>query len=177
MKGLLPEDRLLRFYDGIGTDHRGRRLEDIWEWDHGRLESVHDYIQWVFPTGQRSSVNPSAPLVTDDVRGAFANSGELRGRLRRSLDVMLGFYGLRMDLQDDGPCVVRGANFDQRRRNWLTYGNHNHLRITRILTSLRLLGLQGESRAFLRCLIDIYESGGSRGISRDAYEFWRAAGE
>lgn len=171
------QDRLLGFYEGSGTDDRGRRLDHIWGWDHGRLESVHDYIQWVFPTEQRSSVNPTAPLVTHDVRKAFADSADLRGRLRRSLAVMLDFYGLALEDTPEGPSVLRAPHYDQRRRFWQTAGNHNYLRITRILTSLRLLGLQEESRALLRCLVDIYESGGSRGIGRDAYEFWLGAAE
>lgn len=170
------QSQILSFYNGDAGDHRGRRLEYIWTWDHTRLEDVHDYIQWLFPTARPSGVNPHAPLVTDEVRAAFATSSDLRGRLRRSFEVMLDFYGLRLEVSEDGTTVVRGENFDDRRRNWLTYGNHNHLRITRILTSLRLLGLPDEARAFLRCITDIYAAGGSRFISRDSYEFWLATG-
>ena len=42
-------DPLLRFYRLEGTDARGRSLEEIWTWEAGRLEAVHDYIQWLFP--------------------------------------------------------------------------------------------------------------------------------
>jgi Opioid growth factor receptor (OGFr) conserved region len=60
----------------------------------------------------------------------------------------------------------------------MTYSNHNHLRITRILKSLRLLGLEAEATAFFVCLADIYhvESGkDAPGISDETLTFWKAA--
>jgi hypothetical protein len=45
------------------------------------------------------------------------------------------------------------------RSGWITLGNHNHLRITRILKSLLTLGLQEEAVAFYDCLEDIYRAG------------------
>merc|ERR1739848_580988 len=41
---------LLNFLKGSGVDCKGRRLDDILEWDFSRLERCHDYIQWLFPT-------------------------------------------------------------------------------------------------------------------------------
>src|ERR1700724_1685605 len=46
--------------------------------------------------------------------------------------------------------------FADRSDNWLTASNHKHLRITRILKSLRPLGLEAEAAAFFNCLADIY---------------------
>ena len=45
----MPADPIVTFYSG-GADDRGRTLEQILAWADDRLESVHDYIQWVFPT-------------------------------------------------------------------------------------------------------------------------------
>jgi Opioid growth factor receptor (OGFr) conserved region len=88
----MPTDRIVAFYSG-GADDRGRTLDAILTWPDDRLESVHDYIQWVFPTAIPSGVNPFAPLVTSDTTAAFASSPTLTDRLRRALDRMLAFYG------------------------------------------------------------------------------------
>jgi hypothetical protein len=45
------------------------------------------------------------------------------------------------------------ARFLERSRNWLRPGNHNHLRLTRIMQSLWILGLRAEAKALQRCLL------------------------
>src|SRR5687767_14960180 len=64
-------DAIVEFYSG-GRDSAGRTLDEILAWDDDRLEAIHDYIQWLFPTRQPSGVNPFAPLVTDATVRAFA---------------------------------------------------------------------------------------------------------
>ena len=86
-------DPIVAFYSS-GPDRSGRTLGEILAWDDERLEAVHDYIQWVFPTRQPSGVNPFAPLVTDGTVRAFAGDAALRDRLRQAFDRMLIFYGL-----------------------------------------------------------------------------------
>jgi hypothetical protein len=90
----MTEDPIVRFYSG-GVDDRGRTLDDILAASDRELEAAHDCIQWLFPTSGRSRFNPGAPLVTGDTAGAFESRPELRDRLRRALDRMLAFYGLR----------------------------------------------------------------------------------
>lgn len=45
----MAEDRIIGFYSGQQADHRGRQLHEIQSWPDGKLETVHDYIQWLFP--------------------------------------------------------------------------------------------------------------------------------
>ena len=71
-------------------------LDTILSWDDGRLEAVHDYIQWLFPLDEPSRFNPSAPLLTAHDRAAFRDP-ELAANLRRALDRMLAFYGFTLD--------------------------------------------------------------------------------
>jgi hypothetical protein len=89
---------------------------------------------------------------------------------------MLAFYGLEM--RATVPLtVVRSSKFIERSDDWITPSNHNHLRITRILKSLRLLGLESRSAAFLQCLSAIYhEELGKEipGISAAAFAFWQS---
>lgn len=173
----MPNDRAVSFYSG-GVDHRGRTLDQILAWPDEELEVVHDYIQWVFPTVAPSGVNRSAPLVTDATRESFAESPELREALRRSLDRMLSFYGLRREAggSGDSRIVIDEPRFSQRAREWLRPGNHNHLRLTRIMQSLSSLGLAAEAAALQRCLVsDVYDGPGRDRITRYTYERWIAA--
>jgi hypothetical protein len=46
---------IVRFYGGADTDNLGRKLEEMWEWTDDKLEGIHNYIQWMFPTNERSA--------------------------------------------------------------------------------------------------------------------------
>jgi opioid growth factor receptor-like protein len=173
----MTHDRVVAFYSG-DLDDSGRTLEEIWAWSDEELELVHDYIQWIFPTVQTSAVNPSAPLVTHETVRAFRTEGALRARLKRSLDRMLTFYGLRREAASNGDVHIEidAARFPERSLNWLCRGDHNHLRLTRIMQSLSALGLPDEARALQRCLLgDIYAGPGRASITDGTYEFWLTA--
>ena len=168
---------LIAFYSGAAPDHRGRFLRDIQQWSDERLEAVHDYIQWLFPLPEPSPVNPLAPLLDRPAIEAFHAQPELRRSLGVSLARMLRFYGLELD-SGPPPAVTRAENFAERARNWLWPGNHNHLRITRILKCVRLSGLESEARAFFECLTGIYEEERRKPrpeITAETFRFWSAA--
>ena len=175
--GAMADDPIVSFYSG-GVDDRDRTVEQILSWPDERLENVHDYIQWVFPTTAPSGVNPYAPLVNRHTMKAFAERAELRDALRRSLDRMLAFYGLRRSTGAEGVRIeIDAARFAARSRVWLHPGNHNHLRLTRIMDSLAALGLEPEARALQNCLLkDVYEGPGRGLITRETADFWREAG-
>ena len=146
---------LLAFYRGDAPDSRGRTLDQIWSWTDDRLEDVHDYIQWMFPLSVRSGANPAAPVLGPMTIQAFGSSEVLRERLERSLRVMLRFYGLEETRMAGSLHIVRSERFGERARVWLSPGNHNHLRLTRIMTSLGELGLSAQARALWGCLSQI----------------------
>jgi Opioid growth factor receptor (OGFr) conserved region len=173
----MKDDPIVAFYSG-GRDDRHRTLDEILGWPDDRLEAVHDYIQWLFPDRRRSPVNPSAPVVTDSTTRAFAARADLRERLAASLDRMLAFYGLGRARNPDGTVHIAldAASFPRQSSNWLRPGNHNHLRLTRIMQSLTLLGLAGEAKALQRCLLDDVAGGpGGNRITPDTIAFWQAA--
>ena len=165
--------RIVEFYSGREPDHAGRYLHEIQQWPDDRLEAVHDFIQWLFPLTEPSPVNPLAPTVDPETIQAFEAQPELRRNLRASFLRMLRFYGLEMSSHEP-PVVQRAGNFAERAQNWLHPGNHNHLRITRILKSLNLLGLKQEAGAFLKCLEEIYNENPGK-ISAISRTFWRSA--
>ena len=171
----MQPDPIVVFYSG-GVDGNGRTLREILAWSDTTLEDVHDYIQWVFPTRQPSAVNPSAPLVTADTIRAFAADADLRRALLDAFTRMLTFYGLRREARDDGTVQVEidEAKFADRAGRWLRPNNHNHLRLTRILTSLRLLGLRDHSRALFACLATIARDHPDA-VSATTLAYWRRA--
>ena len=131
--------RVVRFYRGESPDARGRTLDAILAWDDAQLEAVHDYIQWLFPLDEPSRFNPDAPLLTPADREAFRHD-PLAANLRRSLDRMLAFYGLTLEPSEGRPRIVRSPDWGDRSLQWLHPGNHNLLRLSRIIRSLALLG-------------------------------------
>ncbi len=168
--------QLIQFYAGRAPDKVGRTIDDIWSWTHLNLEVIHDYIQWLFPLDEPSRFNASAPLVTRQDIAAFRTDPALRARILKSLAVMLTFYGFSLDDGGgDGPVVRRAANFETCHATWDTRGNHNFLRITRILKSLSLFGLETHARAFLAELETLYRADRNTRNDATTWQYWRTA--
>lgn len=171
------DSKIVQFYGGAGFDHRGRPLTEILKWSDVELERIHDYIQWLFPLQERSGFNVAAPVLDRLTIQEFQSRPDLQQNLRLSFLRMLEFYGLEF-VQSNPPTVVFAPSFAERSENWLTASNHNHLRITRILKSMRTLGLHSEAVALFNCLADIYreELGkDSPAITAETFRFWRSA--
>jgi hypothetical protein len=169
-------NEIVRFYGSEGNDDRGRSLAQVQAWPDDLLESVHDFIQWMFPLRERSAFNPDVPVLDSDTINLFRSNAKLKSNLRLSFARMLRFYGFEVGYNPD-IRIVRAPNFQERAREWISPFNHNYLRITRILKSLSLLGLEEEARAFLQCLCDIYEvqSERPRLIPPETFRYWTAA--
>lgn len=178
--------RLLDFYDPAtkGKDVGGRTLDQILAWRDTRLESQHDYIQILFPLPEGSIFNEWAPVVDEETYLYLRqDSTGFRRTMHRALTRMLAFYGfdIAWDQQDAaaGTWAVSvtakaGAENDCFPR-WVRRMDHNHLRISRILRSLRVLGLEDEARAFFAALVRIFDT--YRRIGDDSMKFWRRAVE
>ena len=171
----LAYSRLLAFYRGTGTDHRGRTREEIVGWDNDRLERVHDFIQWLFPLDKPSPVNPSAPVLTRSDRDTFQKEPALRERLLDSFHRLLAFYGLERRADAHACTIQKAPDWSVRSDVWLHPHNHNHLRITRILKCLMLLGAREEAAAFYRVLNDVYASNDSTKITPVTMQYWTRA--
>ena len=161
---------LIAFYRGEAADYQGRTLREIWGWDDDRLEGRHDYIQVLFPLPERSQFNTRVPLLDAAAAAVFRTDATIRANLLQSFRVMLRFYGFRLD-ENTGE-VVEAENFARRSEEWLWPGDHNHLRITRILKCLTLCGLRDRAAAFLRRLEALPAQDRVTPASR---RFWRDA--
>jgi hypothetical protein len=70
--------------------------------------------------------------------------------------------------------IVRAPGYRKKFANWAVRFDHNHLRITRILRCLRVLGLQTEYTAFFDALERTYEDP-QFNISDRSMGYWRLA--
>jgi hypothetical protein len=82
----------LVFYNGTESDHRGRCLREIQEWPDDQLESVHDYIQWLFPLPEPSGFNVAAPVLIRESIGDFLARPDLQENLRVSFLRLMNFW-------------------------------------------------------------------------------------
>jgi hypothetical protein len=168
---------IVPFFRGEAPDSEGRLFSDILAWPDEPLEYTHDYIQWLFPTRQMSAFNPDAPVVDDATVSTFHADEKLRDSLAAAFQRMAVFYGFDVIADEGAVRVIPASNWMARSKNWLTPNNHNMLRITRILTSLRLLGLHQLSKAFFEALDKVYSSPQGAGIGPVTYQFWKSAAE
>lgn len=170
---------LVDFYRGAGADAAGRTIADVWKFDHAHLEDVHDYIQWLFPLAKASQYNANAPLLDDETIAAFTGDPALQSKLEKSLLLMLDFYGLQL-VPAAGTIIIikKASHYAARQSNWQDAPsgsiNHNLLRLTRMLESLRLLGMCRESLALWRCLEDLQKEVPSK-IPDKTVGFWKQA--
>jgi hypothetical protein len=163
--------RLLKFYSGKGTDDAGRYLNDILAWDDDAFEAVHDFIQWLFPLPEPSQFNANAPLLAKSDISAFKSDPALQANLKRSFERILAFLGFALNA--DGK-VAESDRFSARIPDVWASANHNWLRITRILRSLTLVGMEKEAKA-LYDRLRVYYKAQRFPIPADTFRYWTDA--
>lgn len=170
---------LLPFLRGTGVDHNGRKLNEILEWDDTKLESVHNYIQWLFPTDEASRWNVGAPVLSPSLLATLKTDPLVRENILTALKRFLQFLGLELVSVDGdaSPSAVQKApHFESRIPTcWQSSfmrngGNHNWLRISRVLHCLNLVDLFEEASALHTFLEKLYAQGLPCGSSID---HWR----
>ena len=145
------KEQLYHFLEGTGPDKYGRMLKDIWFYSNQQLEYCHNYIQWMFPTDKISLYNPWAPTLTQDDLLYF-KTDKIQKNMMVSLNIMLEFYGF---IWDGDKIVFLDANREHL-NYWMYPDSHNYLRITRILKSLKLFGLEDLAEKFFIALDSLY---------------------
>ena len=110
---------LKMFHDGSAPLANGLRRDNILLMSDTEFESNHGFIQWAFPTNLKSRSLSTAPVL--DAASAIT--------LSSSQDVVEFLEKM----------AVRFLEFLKRNDHWIVPYNHNHARISRAITSLRLL--------------------------------------
>ncbi|WP_418642379.1 opioid growth factor receptor-related protein [Vibrio chaetopteri] len=157
---------LIAFQLGKGTDHQGRFISEIWDFNSFWLEHDHKYIQWLFPIDAQTKFNRHAPVLTTDDRAAFFESEVLQQAQRKSLDLLLHFFGLQWQEGE----IFPSAQLNIREHIWLKRGGHNHLRISRIIRSLALCGQHKLSYQFQQAVIKVAKEYGE--VSEESMGYW-----
>lgn len=142
-------------------------------WDDVLLEVCHDYIQWLLPTDVPSRMNSEAPLLTEDVQHIFRTDREIQTNFRSGVLRFWRFLGLEPSPTATGEFqLVKAQHFERRiLMCWRGPANHNWMRVSRALRSLKLTGLQAERRAFVAILKQIIREHPDM-ISETAIEHW-----
>ena len=139
------------FLEGKHPDYKSRYLSDIWNYNDDKMESVHDYIQWVFPLNTLSAYVSHAPALINEEIDEIAQSELALNNLIKS--------------------KIWFMNFLKRSDRWLLYNNHNQKRISRMIKSLRLL--HGDYEANL-CINQIIELAKDKGFDNlEVLNIWK----
>jgi|GEM_PF-319412 len=175
----MPNKDLIAFYLGMESYPGGATIKDMLQhWTDEQLEVVHDYIQWLFPTVQKSQFNAKAPTLDEETIAAWKDSTVLQSTQLDALNRMCAFYGLQLVPNVSPPQIIKTANYWERKANWQEAGsgyiNHNLLRLTRIIDSLATLGLPQYGLALYRCLESIAKEE-PECIPAKTVQLWRLA--
>lgn len=145
---------IVAFLEGEGPDGRGRTVFEVLGFDDTALELNHDFIQWLFPLPEPSGAVPDAPVLTADDSQAIHDSVMAQCALAAATDRMEAFY--------------------RATQAWLRPHDHNHLRITRIIRSLRLLRGDAEADAFRTLILSLVEAARAP-VSARSRGYWTTA--
>jgi len=153
-------DSIVSFLEGKSEDYRGRTFASMLGWSDRELESCHDQVQWIFPLHEESRHANTYPVLTKDVVEKARGSNEVKCNLVKAKHMFERFLGVG---ECDDPDI---------QRRWCRDRNHNLLRVTRIIRSLRLLGLEDDARDFHA---KVYAVGQRLGVNKTTLGYWDRA--
>ena len=144
---------LIAFYRGDVVHPESYTLDGILAEDDYWLEAKHNYIQWLFPLPEPSRAVPNSPVMTPEELTVLRASEQARSRILASAERMLRFYAAS--------------------RGWLMGHDHNHLRITRIIRSLRLIVGDKPADEFRAAILAQVKEAGAP-ISASTIVYWNS---
>ena len=119
---------IIDFLRNTGTDVYGRDLDQILNESDEFWERTHNYIQWLFPLNEASRSVRNSPVLTEDQIETIRRSEMAQDNIQRS--------------------VLRYKEFLAGTTEWRSGYDHNHLRISRVIKSLRLLANDEAANSF-----------------------------
>jgi hypothetical protein len=132
---ITDKDWIIKFLSGNHCDYKGRIYDDILYCSDQEMELCHDQVQWIFPLHEVSHHAITYPVINREIVEECKEKAEVIENLSNAVDRMKDFYGL--DPQNR-----------ERQKVWCKEFNHNLLRITRIIRSSRIFGLDEEADEF-----------------------------
>ena len=126
------KETITSFLSNLTPDYKGRTIESMIQLSDEELELCHDQIQWMFPLHEESNFAFTYPVVTPEIMVDINRDERVSYWMRMSLYRMQSFYGLNLGIDFSPSRIIE----------WCQPYNHNMLRITRIIRSLRLFNLE-----------------------------------
>jgi hypothetical protein len=155
---------LSSFYLEDGLGKLDVTLAEILAWDDETLEAKHTYIQWLFPLNVKSEVVLYSPVLTQDEIGLFVTNKKIQKNINDAFSRMLDFYGFKfsetIEIDYEHP------------KEWLTPKNHNFLRLSRIMGSLRILGQGHKAQQLFDALKEIANEDPRGYLLEDSMGYW-----
>jgi hypothetical protein len=148
------EPPIVAFLGGVSPDGHGRLISDIWAFSDTEIERTHTFIQWLFPLAEPSLSSPGSPTLNADEIAALRGLSAVRESILNSAD----WYGA----------------FLSRNPHWKVRYDHNHLRITRVIKSLRLLVDDVQPNRFRERVVQMLGEDHAI-VGQKALEFWNKA--
>ncbi|XP_052270337.1 opioid growth factor receptor-like protein 1 isoform X1 [Dreissena polymorpha] len=121
-----------------------------WWGKYNKLERHHGYIQWLFPIREQGLNWEAQELQLHEIEKINKDKKAPR-RILTSYKMMLDFYGMKLDNDQDGN-IVRADNWEDRFHH-LNRSFHNYLRITRILKCLGEFGYERLKANFVKFVL------------------------
>lgn len=142
--------RLKLFHEAKAPLANGNRRDTLLFLSDEEFESNHGFIQWAFPTNEKSHHNFTAPTLDLESAVWLAENQEFVTFLEN--------------------MTARFLEFLQRNRHWVQSHDHNHLRISRALKSIRMLHSYELANWFYERVLEF--AGDAEQSMPKAYSIW-----
>lgn len=159
MNIITDKNTILDFLSGWGTDYQGRRYSEMVAVDDVRMEECHDQIQWMFPLHEGSNFAFCYPIINSEISKIARTDVQIIKNILSATNRMHQFFGI-------------GLYYNTEKWTWCKDLDHNLLRITRIIRSLRLFGLESDSRFFFT---SVSIPAIKKGVMKKTLEIWTKA--
>ena len=143
-----------KFLTNQANDFKGRNLDLIWQYSDAEIDGNHDFIQLIFPTNKPSR---------NSFHGYYLDNELLIEQLRSNVLV-------KENLMKSAAWFL---SFLSRNKSWVSGYDHNQLRITRAIESLRLLVSDEAANEFFQSILSLVKDPTS--INSATIKFWEEA--
>ena len=143
-----------KFLTNQANDFKGRNLDLIWQYSDAEIDGYHDFIQLIFPTNKPSRNSFHGHYLDNEILiEKLRNNIEVKENLMKSAAWFLGFLS--------------------RNKSWASGYDHNQLRITRVIESLRLLVSDEAANEFFQSILSLVKDPAT--INPATIKFWEEA--
>lgn len=163
----MKTDAAIQFLAGTGVDTECRSVVQYLDFGADDWERQHDIIQWAFPNHVESAYHPNSPVVEIGKVVAHRQLPQAQSNMAKLFFNYLS--SLSIDLNDQQEFILtKGEPY------WLEPGNHNYLRITRVIIALRIFKLDIIAEKFATFVLQLPKSH-PYAINNTTVTYWHKA--